>query len=202
MANIEIVFTAQDFIEGLKALPFTLKGSIYKNVFPQNCLFNQGNGVFSADCWNLIKAFIWGKGVLPKNKGEYWFNPGLYGLGDWNGKQILDKCSDVSSDWTKAVPGEFMLTAAEDHAAIYVGEFTKNGYTFNVIECTPIWENGIQASYVDASGKRLHYKGDTAQKGSWNKHGKLPWIEYPKELKDFNYSVTKEENKLIITIDI
>ena len=79
---------------------------------------------------------------MPKNKGGYWFNPGRYGLGDWNGRQILNACSDVSSNFYNLTPGEYLLTEKEDHAAIYVGDFTgtlggKQG-TWNVIECTPI----------------------------------------------------------------
>lgn len=183
MANIEVVFTQKDFVEGLKALPVTLKGSLYKNKFPQNCLFYQGNGIYSADCWNLIKAYIWGEGVLPKNVGGYWFNPGKFGLGDWNGRQILDKCADISLDFSKLIPGEYLLTDAEDHAGIYIGDcqMTFNGVTntFNVIECTPIWANGIQPSYVDAKGIRYKYKGGTNTKaGAWQYHAKLPWVDY------------------------
>ena len=181
MAAIEKVFTQKDFVEGLKALPVTLKGSFYKNIFPQNCLYYQGNGVYSADCWNLIKAFIWGKGVLPKNVGGYWFNPGRYGLGDWNGRQILDKCADISLDFSSLIPGEYLLTDAEDHAGIYIGDtkatFSGVTNTFNVVECTPIWADGIQYSYVDAKGNRYRYKGG-AQAGKWQYHAKLPWVDY------------------------
>ena len=202
MADIEKVFEVKDFVEGFKALPFTLKGSLYKNFFPQNCLFYQGNGIYSADCWNLIKAYIWGKGVLPKNVGGYWFNPGRYGLGDWNGRQILDKCKDVSTSFSKVIPGEYLLTAAEDHAGIYVGDFTHEGHTYNVIECTPIWANGIQATYVDSTGKRYQTKGG-AQAGAWQYHGKLPWVDYgvnepavPKKMK----IVEQSDNRIVIEL--
>ena len=177
MEPIQVVLTAKDYIEGLKALPWTIK-SYYNNHFPQNLLFNQGDGVFSGDCWNsVVKAYIWGKGVLPRNKGGYWFNPGRYGLGDWNGRQILDKCADISIDFSKITPGEYLLTEAEDHAAIYVGDFNHDGHTYNVIECTPIWANGIQATYLDTNGKRYQVKGGQ-QGGAWKYHGKLPWIDY------------------------
>lgn len=198
---IEVVMTAKDFIEGLKNLPFNY-ASEYQNVFPKNCLYNQGkasNGLtlYSADCWNLIKAFIWGNGKLPSKEGEYSYSPGKYGLGDWNGATILSKCADVSSSWKQSdlTPGEFILTADGNHAAIYVGDFTGvwdgKTYTWNVIECTPIWENGIQATYVDESGKRLNHKGGS-QASSWAKHGKLPWIDYTDGVK------TKET----LTIDV
>ena len=206
MAAIEQVFTQKDFVEGLKALPFTLKGSLYKNSFPQNCLYYQGNGIYSADCWNLIKAFIWGKGVLPKNVGGYWFNPGKYGLGDWNGRQILDKCDDISLDFSKKIPGEYLLTDVEDHAGIYVGDFTGTlggaKGTWNVIECTPIWADGIQATYVDEKGRRLQYKGGP-QAGAWQYHAKLPWVDYgvngPQKRKKM---VVKEQTDSKIVIEM
>lgn len=192
----EVVFTAKDFCEGLKALPETIK-SYYKNIFPQNCLYNQGNGVFSADCWNMIKAFIWGKGVLPKNKGGYWYNPNRYGLGDWTGKQILNACSDVSTDFTKIAAGEFLLTADESHAGIYVGDYTVNGKTYNVIECTPAWNGGIQKTYVDASGKRYNTKGG-GQLSSWKSHGKMPWINYTNTEDKLTYTIKTAKNAATI----
>lgn len=194
----EVVFTAQDFVEGIKALPFTLKGSLYKNAFPQNCLFYQGNGIYSADCWNMIKAFIWGKGVLPKNKGGYWFNPGKYGLGDWNGRQILNACSDVSANFSDITPGEYLLTEAEDHAGIYVGDFISpnSGLVYNVIECTPIWANGIQATYVDVKGRRCQVKNGE-QKGSWKWHGKLPWVNYKKNTQKPTQIILKDQKMVI-----
>lgn len=198
---IEIVFTAHDYCEGLKALPETIK-SIYKNIFPQNLLFNQGNGVFSGDCWNsVIKAFIWGKGVLPRNKGGYWYNPGRYGLGDWTGKQILDKCSDVSTDFTKKVRGEMLLTESGDHAGIFVGDYQVGGKTYNVIECTPAWNGGIQKTYVDSQGRRFNTKGG-GQLGSWKWHGKMPWIDYSEAVADvpLKYTVKYDGSKTIIDV--
>lgn len=200
MAEIVKVFEQKDFVEGLKALPATLKGSLYKNKFPQNCLYYQGKGIYSADCWNLIKAYIWGEGVLPKNVGGYWFNPGKFGLGDWNGRQILDKCDDISLDFSKLVPGEFLLTDAEDHAGIYVGELTTTAGTFNVVECTPIWANGIQYTWVDSDGTRRRRKGEE-KGGKWQYHGKLPWVDYGLDARPTRkkLKVTEQtDNKIVI----
>lgn len=193
----EIVFTAFDFVEGLKALPETIK-STYKNIFPQNCLYNQGNGLFSADCWNMIKAFLWGKGVLPKNKGGYWYNPGRYGLGDWNGRQILNACSDVSTDFTSVKPGEYLLTADETHAGIFVGDYKVGGKTYNVIECTPAWNGGIQKTYVDQQGRRFNTKGG-GQLSAWKYHAKMPWIDYSSAAQQpLTYSISADKNSAVI----
>lgn len=204
MAEFEKVFTAKEFVDGMKKLPFELKGSFYKNVYPYNCLYNHGDGIYSADCWNLIKAYIWSNGKLPSKAGEYSYAPGKYGLGDWNGATILSKCSDVSGDWENVTPGEFILTADGNHAAIYVGDFKHewNGKvrTYNVIECTPIWEDGIQATYVDAQGRRLEHEGGS-QASAWAKHGKLPWIDYSSDSTSataFEVTVPKGYDKVVI----
>lgn len=197
----EIVFTAHDYVEGLKAIPETTK-TVYKNIFPQNCLYNQGNGVFSGDCWNsVVKAYLWGKGVLPKGKGSYWYNPGRYGLGDWNGRQILNACSEVSTDFTKIVPGEYLLTADESHCGIYVGNYKVNGKTYNVIECTPAWNGGIQKTYTDQQGRRFNTLGG-GQLSAWKWHGKMPWIDYSaNEEKPLVYTVKASGNASVIEFD-
>jgi hypothetical protein len=48
---------------------------------------------------------------------------------------------------------------------------------WNVVECTPIWADGIQFSWVDSDGTRRQEKGG-AISVRWNWHGKLPWIDY------------------------
>lgn len=195
---VQVVFTAKDYIEGLKALPWTIK-SYYNNNFPQNLLYNQGDGTFSGDCWNsIVKAYLWGRGVLPRNRGGYWFNPGRFGLGDWNGRQILDHCRDISVDFGKIAPAEYMLTKAEDHAGVYVGEFKHDGFTYNTIECTPIWANGIQATYTDEQGRRFQTKGGQ-QAGSWYYHAKMPWIDYGDE--QLTYDIKTEDNTMTINFN-
>lgn len=182
MAAIEQVFTAADYAETMKSMCWSMKGTKYRDTKPLNCLYYWGNGVWSADCNNLIKASIWGKGELPKNVGGYWYNPGRYGLGDITCKQMIDSCSDVSSNFL-AIPQSAILYIHDtvDHVGVYVGDYSKvlNGrtYTWNVIESSPVWANGIQTTYVDPSGRRLQCKGGE-QKGAWQKFGKLPQINY------------------------
>lgn len=190
------------FCDILKYIPFNV-GSLYNNIFPYNCLFNHGD-YYTADCWNLIKALIWNDGKLPQNKGEYIYQPNKYGLGDWNGATILSKCTDVSTNFTKAIDGEFILTEDGTHAGIYVGEFNGawNGkkYTWNVIECTPIWENGIQATWVDTNGTRRNHK-DGASAGRWHKHGKLTeWVNYNSPEKEVVLKASKDATKIVIEL--
>ncbi len=171
-----VICNKTEFVQFFKSLPFNI-GSFYSNSFPYNCMYNQGGNVWSADCWNMIKASIWDDLTLPEGVGSYSFSPGKYGLGDWTGAQILNACTDISTDFTNITPGEFLLTQAQDHAAIYVGDVTDGVNQWNVVECTPIWANGIQFSWVDPNGTRRQVKGGAASV-SWYQHGKLPWVNY------------------------
>lgn len=178
MAN-QIVCTAADFCAALIHIP-QHNGSIYNNTFPRNCLYNVALNVWSADCWNMIKALLWNDLVMPTPVGSYSYHPGKYGLQDLNGYQILQECSDVSSDFTNLTPGEYLSTRDYDHAGVYVGEVTDGTNYWNVVECTPIWANGIQLTWVDPDGTRRQTKGG-AISVYWAKHGKLPWVDYAED---------------------
>lgn len=172
----QIVCTKDDFVDFFKGLPFSI-GSVYNNTFPRNCLYNVALNVWSADCWNMIKAALWNDLVLPTPIGSYSYSPGKYGLQDLNGYQIIQACSEVSSDFTNLTPGEYLSTKDYDHAGVYVGEVTDGTNYWNVVECTPIWANGIQFSWVDPDGTRRQNRGG-AISVYWAKHGKLPWVDY------------------------
>lgn len=171
-----IICNKIEFADFFKNLPFNI-GSIYNNTFPYNCLYNLGDNVWSADCWNMIKAAIWNDLTLPTPAGAYSYSPGKYGLQDLNGYQIIQACSDVSSDFTTIDYGEYLSTRDYDHAGVYVGERTDGTYYWNVVECTPIWADGIQFTWVDPDGTRRQYKGGPIST-YWAKHGKLPWVDY------------------------
>ena len=171
-----IVCTAEDFCDFFKDIVFN-HGSLYNNTFPRNCLYYVAVNVWSADCWNMIKAALWSDLTLPSQIGTYSYSPGKYGLQDLNGLQLLQACDDISSDFTDLTPGEYLVTRDYDHAGIYVGEITTAAGTFNVVECTPIWANGIQFTWVDPDGTRRQKQGG-AVSVYWAKHGKLPWVDY------------------------
>ena len=188
----EVVLTAKQFCDFLKLLPFGY-ASKYWAKMPYNCLYNHGkqiNGLimYSADCNNLVKATIWSKATLPKNKGEYAYSKGKYGLNDLTCEGLIASCSGRSKDFSKGkiVAGECMFIPAPKngypHIGTFVGEWTGkwNGkqYTWNTIEATSCWGiDGILATYTDEKGRRFDHKGGT-QAGTWSEHGKLPWIDY------------------------
>lgn len=201
MAN-EYAMTSKDYCAAMIAAVWSMKGTYYKDTKPLNCLYYWGNGVWSADCNNLIKASIWGKCELPKNVGGYWYNPGRYGLGDLTCKQMIDACSNVSTDFSKLTPGELLyIHDTVDHVGVYVGDYVVDGKTFNVIESSPIWYSGIQSTYVDSKGRRIRPKTGE-QRGTWQKHGLMPWIDY--QLKPENvplkYTITQNGNTQTINV--
>lgn len=182
----EIAMTAKAYVEKAIHIAKDLD-TFYKSGWPYNLGYYWKDGRYSWDCWNLTpKTLVWGW-EEKKEVGYYCWEKGKYGLGDWGGTTILNACYDVSSDFSKLTPGEFLLTPNGDHAGAYIGEYIINGKCYNVVECTTSWkENKVCFSYVTANGKRYHYKDGAAATAtpmeqaptSWGKHGKLPWLDY------------------------
>lgn len=200
MANIKVVYTVKKFIEILLHIVFDCK-TRYMNVLPYNCGFRHQDGSYSFDCWNLVKSIFWGW-TDGFNVGSYCFAKDKNGMGDWNGKQILDKCSAVSKNFSNIGKGEYLLTGMEDHAGIYIGTYTWQGYEFNTIECSPqtdVMLGGVMLTYTDEKGRRYNHKGGT-QAGSWAYHGKLPWIDYEDEVPVVEVKVENKEGKSIVTL--
>ena len=80
---------------------------------------------------------------------------------------MLDICTHVSDDFSSLLPGEYLFT--DGHCGIYIG----NGLA---VEATPAFAGGVQLTAVSNMGKLEGYPSR-----KWQKHGKLPYIEYPKE---------------------
>lgn len=199
----EKVFTAEDFCASLIAGVWSMKATAYKDTYPLNCLYYWGNGKWSADCNNLYKCWIWSKGELPKTVGKYVYAPNRYGLGDLTCKQLIDSCSDVSTDFSKIQKGELLYikgsTDLNGHIGIYVGDYQVEGKTFNVIEASPIWYNGIQSTYVDSKGRRIRPKTGE-QSGVWEKHGKAPNIDYGIKDVPLKYTISTSGNTQTINV--
>jgi hypothetical protein len=118
---------------------------------------------FGFDCVCLIKGILWGwNGLTNKTYGgaKYASN----GVPDIDAGQMINKCSDLSTDFSNIEIGEAVWI--KGHIGVYVGDGL-------AVECTPAWANGVQftACNRDVNG----YK-----RRNWTKHGKLPYIEYVK----------------------
>ncbi len=125
-----------------------------------------GKGYFGFDCICLIKGILWG--WTGDEKHEY--GGAVYkssGVDDITLERMLDICTHVSDDFSSLLPGEYLFT--DGHCGIYIG----NGLA---VEATPAFAGGVQLTAVSNMGKLEGYPSR-----KWQKHGKLPYIEYPKE---------------------
>ena len=172
-----VVMTADQMVALVKHVAFDL-ATVYNNKFPNNCGYHHPDN-WTWDCWNFYpKTLVWGWSEnIPV--GSYVYKPGTAGLGDWNGWTILNCCDQISKDFTSVRPAEFLLYSDKGHAGCYVGEFSENGKTYNVIECTSnkYIGKGVRPSWVDSNGTRRACKGGSIS-GAWGWHGLLPWINY------------------------
>ena len=160
--------------------------NFYNNKFPYNLGYHHGDGRFSFDCWNMIKAIL--SGWSPNIPVGGYVKPKDLVTGDVDGYTLLKQCHDRSKDFTKIhVAGTYLYLASSPHAGIYIGDMNINGHTVNVIECTKngTWGyNGVVYTYVNEQGRRFNYKGGKESKMAngkplaWSEYGLLPYVEY------------------------
>lgn len=207
---ISKVFTADEYVESLLYDVYNLP-TTYSNRVDQttktyyNCGY-RGMQSYMFDCWNWgkVKAWGWKPGY---NVGSFLYAPGTNGVDDWNGRQIMDRCADVSTNFKPIVPAETLLTPAADHVGTFIGKHLWNGYEFNVAECTPkivrdgklVMSAGCHLSYVDEQGRRFNHKGGV-QVGTWAKHGKTPWVDFSNKDVPLKYTIKQDGNKQTITV--
>lgn len=118
---------------------------------------------FALDCVGLGKAIGWGWCADP---GRVYGGAGYAcnGVPDVSANGMINKlCYDVSTDFSKIVPGECVWM--DGHVGYYVGDG-------EVIECTNAWERKVLKSYLGNLGfKTGHWR-------TWTKHGKLKFVDY------------------------
>lgn len=157
------VFTSDKFIEKLKHVE-TLP-TVYYSVSGGD--WASWNGwSWNFDCVILIKALLWG---WCEDKTPYSHGGAVYlsnGVPDVDADTLITLCENVSSDFNNITPGELLYM--DGHVGIYVGNR-------QVIECTAGWEGKVLYSEIGYDGKRTR---NGVQIGYWQKHGKLPYIEY------------------------
>lgn len=117
-------------------------------------IYRSGALVWGFDCVGLIKAVLWGwNGETSKSYGGAVYASN--GVPDLSADGMIGICSQASTDMANISVGEFLWM--KGHCGIYIG----GG---KVVESTPKWENGVQITDLSAR--------------SWQKHGKLPYVEY------------------------
>ena len=117
------------------------------------------------DCSGLVKGILWGY----PNNGKYKAN----GVPDLNANTIITKCKNVSSNMNSIPLGSFVWLSG--HCGIYIGNN-------QVIESSPIWENGVQITKLSQR--------------KWKKHGLLPWVDYSSQPIE-KYDITAIAKRVI-----
>ena len=126
-------------------------------------------GKFGFDCVCLIKGILWGW----NSDRNATYGGAIYksnGVPDIGADQMIQKCKDVSTDFSNIIPGEAVWLPG--HIGVYIGDGL-------VIECTPKWENKVQITALGNAGAKAGYNART-----WQKHGKLPYISYQKDVRE------------------
>ena len=125
-----------------------------------------GQDAWMFDCVCLIKSVLWGwKG----NRSAYYGGAAYAsnGVPDVSADGMIRLCKNVSADFRTLTAGEALWMPG--HIGVYLG----GGLA---AECTPAWKGGVQLSAVGNLGPVGGYPAR-----SWQKHGKLPWVNYAYE---------------------
>lgn len=129
-------------------------------------ILKASSDTFAFDCVGVIKGILWGwDGKLDSVYGGATYASN--GVPDLNADQMIERCSEVSKDFSldRLTVGEVVWKMG--HIGIYIGDGL-------AVECTPVWEDRVQIAACNR--KITGYNTRT-----WTKHGKLPWIDYSSE---------------------
>lgn len=170
----------------------------YWAAWPYNCLYKWGDGHYSADCNNTVKAIINSGGkFMQYGAGQYAPLPGITGdVDEWG---LYSQCTPTS--FANMDDGRVKCLYMDGHIGSGYGkEFTLNGHVYNTIETTGAhgdWgRSGTIATYTDASGSRLNHKGGYSL-GKWERVGYFPesWVSKEGARPPFNYIDNQDKTK-------
>lgn len=121
---------------------------------------------FGFDCVCLLKGVLWGwSGDASKTYGGAGY--AVNGVPDIGADSMIRVCSDVSTDFSKIVPGAAVWLSG--HIGVYIGDGL-------AVECTPAFANKVQITAVANIGTKLGYSSRT-----WTKWGLLPYVDYTED---------------------
>lgn len=133
---------------------------------------------FGFDCVCLIKGILWGwKGDASKVYGGAGY--AVNGVPDIGADQMIGVCKEVSTDFSRIVPGAAVWLSG--HIGVYIGDGL-------VVECSPKWANCVQITALGNVGTKAGYNART-----WTKWGKLPYIDYTAEATEKPTEEPKEK---------
>ena len=161
------VFTSKEFIDKLYWLVRDVPNVYYSG---SNWSKLNSNGFWQFDCVVSIKSILWGfkadKNLL-RGGTIYKSN----GVADFTCNGGLDYCTNVSTNFSNLVPGEYLCMKGTkyNHSGIYLG----GGKVF---ECTTAWgTRKCIISDISSDGTRS-YGGKKNLR--WTYHGMLEYIKY------------------------
>lgn len=131
---------------------------------------------YGFDCVCLIKGILWG---WEADKSEV-YGGAIYGANnvpDISADSMINKCSDVSTNFSSIAVGEAVWCSG--HIGVYIGDGL-------AVECTPRWANKVQITACNCSRSGYNRR-------NWTKHGKLPYIEYDV------VTISKNKDKVAVT---
>lgn len=161
-----MIFKSEQFIKILKHI--SELPTVY---YSGGSEWSKWNGKsWNFDCVVSIKSVLWGWNE-DKRKAHGGAVRLANGVPDFTCNDGLKYCTNVSKDFSKVIPGEYlcMKDTKYNHAGIYLG----NGLVFEV---TTAWGvDGATISNIDSKGSRS--KNGVACL-NWTYHGRLKWIDY------------------------
>lgn len=174
-----------------------------KERYTNNCDYNRqpsrkskilaaSTDTFGFDCVNLLKGILWGwNGNVNATYGGAVY--GSNGVPDTNANGMFQNyCYDKTNDFSNIVPGEFVWMSG--HIGVYVGDNL-------VVECTPIWKDGVQFTGLGNRGGKAGYNTRT-----WTSHGKSQFLDYgsqptPGFLPPRGYFTVGDSGENVLKID-
>ena len=134
-----------------------------------------GKSYFGFDCVCLVKGLLWNwVGNLKKEHGGATYKAN--GVPDIGTEAMIAACKDVTTNFADIQVGELLWM--QGHVGVYIGDGL-------AVECTTSWKNCVQITAVHNIGKKSGYNSR-----KWTKHGKLPYVSYPAEVKQEQSTVT------------
>ena len=120
---------------------------------------------FGFDCVCLIKAILWGwcADTFSAYGGAVYASNGVP---DVDADTMFKQYTAHLGPWDTMIPGEMLWSPG--HAGVYVGDGL-------AIECTPIWDDGVQVTNV--GNLHMATRPDRPTR-TWQGHGRLEWVDY------------------------
>ena len=171
--NIQLI-TKEKLVNELITLARDRKTK-YNNRYPYNNCYFDGSIVYT-DCIGCLKVLFNGRNIYDRTPI---YPPYIGNTGDITSEEMIQRCTDVKSDFTKLKSEEPRILHLNGHIGVYLGKVVEvNGAKYNVVEATASFGGKVALSWVDSNGQRRSQRGGSTA-GYWTLHGKpTKWVKY------------------------